>query len=114
MLKQLEWLGSSKKDIMRFPREAMQEAGYALYLAQKGEHYKNSKLLKGFGSAVSEVVIEYDKNAYRAVYTVNVGDAVYVIHCFQKKSKRGIKTPREDIAIIKQRLTLLKAEVNGG
>jgi phage-related protein len=109
LMKELEWLGSSKKDLARFPKEVVQEMGYALFLAQKGECYPRAKLFKGYGSGVYEVATEYDKNAYRAVYIVNLADKVYVLHCFQKKSKRGIKTPREELAIIEKRLSLLKS-----
>jgi len=112
-VKELEWLGSSKKDLMKFPKDAVQEVGYALYYAQKGARYSKTKPFKGHGSGVYEIVIEYDKNAYRSVYIVSVGDAIYVLHCFQKKSKRGIKTPKEEIDVIKQRLKLLR-EINKG
>ena len=111
-MKELEWLGSSKKDLMRFPKDVMQEVGYALYFAQRGERYNKTKPFKGCGSGVYEIVTEYDKNAYRAVYIVNLGNTVYVVHCFQKKSKRGIKTPKEEIGVIKQRLKLLRTETN--
>jgi len=110
-MKELEWLGSSKKDLIGFPQEVIQELGYALYVAQKGKYYNKVKLFKGCGAGVYEIATEYDKNAYRAVYIVNLDDKVYVIHCFQKKSKRGIKTPKEDIDVIKRRLKLLKIQL---
>ena len=68
-MKELEWLGSSKKDLMRFPKDVMQEVGYALYFAQRGEHYNKTKPFKGHGSGVYEIATEYDKNAYRSVYS---------------------------------------------
>lgn len=111
-MKQLEWLGGSKKDLIEFPEGARQEIGYALYVAQTGGHYHKTKPFKGCGSSVYEVAIEYEKNAYRAIYSVFLDDAIYVIHCFQKKSKRGIKTPKEDIELVKQRLKLLKELTN--
>lgn len=110
-MKELEWLGSSKKDLMKFPQDVIQEVGYALYISQKGECYSKTKPFKGCGSGVYEIATEYDKNAYRAVYIVSLGEMVYVVHCFQKKSKRGIKTPKEEIEVIKHRLKLLKAEL---
>jgi phage-related protein len=112
LVKELEWLNSSKKDLMEFPKEVIQEIGYALYLVQKGEHYAKTKPFKGYGSGVYEIATEYDKNAYRAIYIVSLSNTVYVVHCFQKKSKRGIKTPKEEIEVIKQRLKLLKSEVS--
>ena len=104
-MKDLEWVGSSKKDLMH---------GYALYVAQSGGYYDKTKHFKGCGSGVYEIAVEYDKNAYRSVYIVNLGNTIYVVHAFQKKSKRGIKTPQEEIAVITQRLKLLRAEILEG
>lgn len=86
--------------------DAVQDAfGFALYLAQIGKKHEQAKPLKGFGSAgVLEVVKDTDGNTYRAVYTVKFGHAVYVLHCFQKKSKRGIATPKPDMDVIRERL----------
>ncbi|MFZ2486136.1 MAG: type II toxin-antitoxin system RelE/ParE family toxin [Candidatus Rickettsiella isopodorum] len=110
-MKKLIWISSSKKNLMEFPEEVIQEIGYALYLAQKGEYYNKVKPFKGYGSGVYEIAIEYNKNAYRSVYIVNLADTVYVLHCFQKKSKSGIKTPKEEIQVIEQRLKLLRHEI---
>ena len=112
MTRELAWLGSSKKDLMEFPKDVIQEVGYALHLAQDGETSSKVKPFKGYGPGVYEIITEYDKNAYRAVYIVNLGNVVYVVHCFQKKSKSGIKTPKEEIEVIKQRLKLLRLEVS--
>jgi phage-related protein len=79
--------------------------GYALYLAQIGGKHNRSKPLKGFGGAgVLEVVEEYEGDAHRAVYTVRFAEAVYVLHVFQKKSRRGIETPQREIDLIRSRL----------
>ncbi len=83
--------------------------GYALYLAQKGEHYDRVKPFKGYGSGIYEITTSEDTNAYRAVYIVNFNDTVYVVHCFQKKSKKGVKTPQEELEVIKQRLKDIKS-----
>ncbi len=81
--------------------------GHALYLAQVGEKHKDTKPLKGFGGAsVLEVVEEFDGDAYRAVYTVRFEEAVYVLHCFQKKSKSGISTPKHEMDKVESRLRL--------
>ncbi len=104
-LKALEWVGSSKGDLIEFPQPVRKEMGYALYLAQGGEKAPTAKPLRGFGGAsVLEVAANYDGNAFRAVYTVRFAEAVYVLHCFQKKSKKGIATPQSDIELIKRRL----------
>ena len=105
--KPLDWIGSSKKDLDAFPREVKQAVGYALHLAQLGEKSSDSKPLKGFGSAsVLEVVEYHDGDAYRAVYTVRFEEAVYVLHCCQKKSKSGIATPMQDMRKVESRLNL--------
>jgi phage-related protein len=87
------------------------EAGYALYLAQIGMKAVKAKPLKGFGgAAVLEVVLDHEGNAYRAVYTVKFAKAVFVLHAFQKKSKRGIATAKADINLIRQRLKIAASE----
>lgn len=107
-MKSLKWMGSSKKDLLEFPIEVRSEMGFALYTAQLGETHESAKMFKGYGSGIYEIVSDHDKNAYRAIYIVNVGEAVYVLHAFQKKSKKGIATPKEEIEVIKERLKQLK------
>ena len=102
--KPLEWAGSSKRDLLDFPEEARRNVGYALGLAQLGGKHSASKAWHGEGSGVFEVVESADGNAYRAVYPVRFAKAVYVLHCFQKKSPTGIKTAKTDIDLIHQRL----------
>ena len=109
--KPLEWIGASKDDLNEFPGPARREAGYALYLAQIGMKAAKAKPLKGFaGASVIEVLADHDGNAYRAVYTVTFGKAVFVLHAFQKKSKRGITTPKADINLIRRRLRVAAHE----
>ncbi|MGK7937102.1 MAG: type II toxin-antitoxin system RelE/ParE family toxin [Xenococcaceae cyanobacterium] len=99
------WLGSTKKAVQSFPLLVRQAVGFALFQAQLGGKHTNAKPLKGFGGAgVLEVVERYDGDTYRAVYTVKFTDVVYVLHVFQKKSKTGIQTPKQDIDLIKKRL----------
>lgn len=103
--KPLEWIGSSHRDLMTLPTDVRRHFGYALSLAQAGDRHDAAKLLKGFGSAgVLEVVEDDAGGTYRAVYTVKFAEAVFVLHCFQKKSKRGIATPKKDMDIIRARL----------
>ena len=88
-----------------FPEPVQDRVGYALYVAQRGEKHRDAKALAGFGgSGVVEVVTEYRGDAFRAVYTVQFADGVYVLHAFQKKSKTGRATPRADVNLIKLRL----------
>jgi len=100
----LRWIGSSRKDYMAFPPKVQDIFGFELFLAQLGEHPPSAKLLKGLSSGVVELVDDFDGDTYRAVYTVRFESAVYVLHSFKKKSKRGIKTPQSDIELIKRRL----------
>ena len=109
--KPVYWIKSSKDDLCEFPEEVIREIGYALYFAQLRDKHPAAKVLKGFGSAgVLEVVEDYDGDTYRAVYTVKLAGAVYVLHAFQKKSKTGIKTPKQVIDLIKERLKLAEKD----
>lgn len=108
--KPLIWIGSSRKDLQGLPKEVQRFFGFALDFAQRGEKHDDAKVLKGFGGAgVLEVVEDDIGGTYRAVYTVRYAEAVFVLHAFQKKSKRGIATPKEDIDIIKNRLKVAAA-----
>ncbi len=90
-------------NLREFPPEVSQPIGFALHAAQCGESPHNSKPLKGTGGAF-EIIESHDKETYRAVYIAKLKNAVYVLHCFQKKSKTGKKTPPKDMNLIKQRL----------
>ena len=103
--KQLRWVASAKKDLIAMPRPVQRKVGFVLYLAQIGEKHPTIKPLKGFGSAtVLEVIEDYQGDTYRAVYTVRLKRAVYVLHCFKKKSTKGAQTPRHDVELIRARL----------
>jgi phage-related protein len=103
--KPVRWIGSSRKDLKAFPKAVKRNIGQALYAAQRGEEYPSVKALKGFGGrSVLEIVAPYQTDTYRAVYTVRFQGAIYVLHVFQKKSKKGIATPEKEIELIRQRL----------
>ncbi len=105
MAKDVVFIGSSLKDLKKFPDDARAEAGYAIHLAQIGSKAINAVPMTGFGNAgVLEVVIPDDGDAYRAVYTVKFDTAIYVLHAFQKKSRNGVKTPYQDVELIRKRL----------
>lgn len=96
------------------PEEVQDTFGFALHLAQHGGKHPQTKPLKGFGGAgVLEVVENFDGNTYRAVYTVRFGAAIYVLHCFQKKSTKGIQTPQPEIAMIKARFVAAEHHSKG-
>lgn len=106
--KPVHWIGSSLDDLKAFPDDVQEVIGYALYLAQLGGKHPDAKPLDR-GSGISrrrclEVVENYDGDTFRAVYTVRFAGSVYVLHAFQKKSRRGIATPKSDIDRIKARL----------
>lgn len=103
--KPLKWIGSAKRDLDAMPEDVKDVFGHAIDLAQAGGKHQDTKVMSGFGSAgVLEVVEEFRNSTYRAVYTVKFVGWVYVLHCFQKKSKSGIKTPKEDLDLINSRL----------
>ena len=98
------WMGNSLGALREFPKVVREEIGYAMYRAQTGEKHVRAKPLKGFGPGVLEVVSDHRGDTFRAVYTVRLAGKVYVLHAFQKKSKRGIATPQAELNLVKQRL----------
>ena len=109
--KPVRWIAGSKNDLRSFPEPVKNAVGYALWRAQLGEKHQRAKALKGYGdAALLEVIEDYDRATYRAVYTVRFADAVYVLHCFQKKSTQGIKTAQRDLAVIERRLRLARED----
>jgi phage-related protein len=99
------FVGSSRKDLTAFPPPVRRNIGHALHEVQSGGEPLSAKALKGFGGrTVLEIIDDFDGGTFRAVYTVRFADVVYVLHAFQKKSKRGIATPKREIELIKSRL----------
>lgn len=109
----IEWVGSSLDDLRAFPDEVRLEIGQALFEVQCGVTPSSAKPLTGLpqfkGTTVMEIVERHNTDTFRAVYTAKIGDCVYVLHVFQKKSKRGIETPQHDISLILDRLQAAKA-----
>jgi phage-related protein len=116
-MKRLIWIGSSRQDLKEFPDEIQDEMGHALYQAQMGDRHNHAKMLSGLGSAKIIEIRETDRSGtYRVVYTVEMAEFIFVLHAFQKKSKSGIATPKQDIDLIKRRLKdaeSLHKELNG-
>src|SRR5882724_7657172 len=96
-------MGSSRKDIRDFPAGARKLIGDELQVIQFGGMPKDAKPFKGVGSGVFEIAIRHDKDAFRTVLALQLGKRIYVLHAFQKKSKKGIETPKRDVELIKQR-----------
>ncbi|MEK7164998.1 MAG: type II toxin-antitoxin system RelE/ParE family toxin [Patescibacteria group bacterium] len=105
--KNLIWLGSTRKDLKEFPKEVQGHVGYALYRAQCGRTHENAKLMKGFKTNVWEITSRHFSNTFRTVYYTKIDEEVYILHTFQKKSKHGITTPKNEIDLIKQRLNTI-------
>jgi len=102
--KLLYWEGSSKKDFKAFPVPVQKDMGVALFVVQLGGTPDSAKPWKGLGPGVYELVEDHRGDTFRAVYSVLIGDAVHVLHAFQKKSKSGIATPQPDVELIERRL----------
>src|ERR1017187_1586457 len=111
MKKSLTWLADSRSSVKSFPSGVQDDIGYALYAAQLGERSMKAKPLHGLGSQVMEIVAYDPGGTYRAVYSVSIGESIYVIHAFQKKAKAGIATPKPEMDLIRQRLKQLRSEV---
>ena len=104
--KPLHWVGSSKKDLVALPAEVVDDFGYALGAMQMGATPPQAKPWKGDGAGVLELVENHRGDTFRAIYTVRFTRAVYVLHCFQKKSPSGIRTSQNDVDLIGERLKL--------
>ncbi len=108
--KPIHWVGSAKKDLLAMPVQVVSDIGYALGTVQQGVTPPNCKPWKGAGAGVFEVVEDFQGNTYRAAYTVHFLEAIYVLHCFQKKSPSGIRTAKADIDLIHARLKLAQSD----
>ena len=108
--KPVHWVGSSKRDLLSFPKQVVSDMGYALGVVQLGGKPPEAKPWKGQGSSVFELVERHEGDAYRAVYTVRFEAAIYVLHAFQKKSPKGIKTDQRDVDLVAQRLRLAQED----
>ena len=103
MQKSVVWMGDSLKQVKSFPEEVRKDVGSSLYEVQLGDKPHNAKPLRGVGSGVFEIVRRFDSDTYRTVYAVQIGNYVYVLHAFAKKSPKGIKTAQKDVDLIKRR-----------
>jgi phage-related protein len=104
----ISWLTPALKDFRTFPDDARDIAAQALTLAAEGQKADVAKPMKGLGSGVFEIALPFRGNAFRVIYAVQIGAEIWVIHAFQKKSNKGIKTPKHEIDLVKARLKRLK------
>ncbi|MEC9346340.1 MAG: type II toxin-antitoxin system RelE/ParE family toxin [Pseudomonadota bacterium] len=107
----IRWLYDSKRRLLDFPKDVRTQVGYALSEAQMGRKAEYTKPMTGLGAGVFEIVADHDGDTFRSVYAVKLGEDIYVLHSFQKKSKTGIKTPKPDLDLIRTRLSRLKLEL---
>ena len=107
----ISWVKAAQKDFAKFPLEARQKMIRALKIAAEGQKADIAKPLKGLGSGVYEIVLRHESSAYRVVYAVQIGADLWVVHTFQKKSKKGVSTPKQDIDVIKNRIQWLKENI---
>ena len=105
VLRPVVWLGDSRKNLRDFPDGAQKLLGDELQLIQFGGMPKDAKPFKGVGSGVLEIALRYSSDAYRVVLAVQIGRRIYILHAFQKKSKKGIETPKRDVDLIRKRYT---------
>jgi phage-related protein len=104
----ISWLKGARKDFEDFPQAAQIEMARALTILADGHMPDIAKPLTGLGSGVMELALKHRGDAFRVVYALQIGDDIWVIHAFQKKSKSGIKTPKQDIDLIRDRLKRLR------
>lgn len=103
-MRPVRFMGDSRGVLRELPDEVKSEIGYALRHVQQGKMPENAKPLKGIAPGVLEIVSDFRGDTFRAVYAVRFPRAIYVLHVFQKKSKRGIATPQREIELVKRRL----------
>lgn len=108
--KPVDWIGSSKRDFLEFPGAVKSEMGNALGVAQFGGKHPSAKPWKGEGPGVFEIVEDFDGDTYRAIYTVKFEKVIYVLHAFQKKSPKGIKTAKGDVDTVERRLKIARED----
>ncbi len=107
-MRRVYWIKAADKDFRKFPKVVQETMHDALAIAAEGEKADIAKPMKGLGSGIFEIALPYQTNAYRAIYAIQLEEDIWVIHAFQKKSKTGIKTPKQDIDLVKERLKRLK------
>ncbi len=108
LIRPISWLKGARRDFEAFPFEAQEDAAQALSIAARGGKADVAKPFKGVGSGMFEIALKHRGDAFRVIYAVQTGDALWVVHAFQKKSKSEIKTPQSEVDLIRERLKRLK------
>ncbi|MBB5573847.1 type II toxin-antitoxin system RelE/ParE family toxin [Rhizobium sp. BR 318] len=107
-MREIAWVRAALRDFEEFPQSVQDRMKDALAIASMGQKADIAKPMKGLGSGVFEIALPYRTDAYRAIYAVQLGDAIWVVHAFQKKSTKGIATPQKEIELIQARLKRIK------
>jgi len=107
-MREISWIKAALKDFRDFPASVQERMKDAFSIASQGQKSDIAKPMKGLGSGVYEIAMAYRSDSYRAIYVVQMGEDIWVIHAFQKKSTKGIATPQKEIDLIKNRLKQLK------
>jgi phage-related protein len=107
----LIWVGDCRKTLLGFPKAARTQIGYALSEAQQGRRASYAKPVSGLGPGVLEIIADHNTDTYRAVYALKLGERLYVLHAFKKKSKSGIATPKSEIDLVRRRIKLVRAQL---
>jgi phage-related protein len=110
----ISWVKAARKEFQKFPATAQTEVRFALTLAAEGRKADIAKPMKGLGPGVFEIALAYFGDAYRTIYILQLAEAIWVIHAFRKKAKRGIKTPQKEIELIRRRIRRLKEMLRDG
>lgn len=106
------WIKAARKDFEKFPESVRGRVLAALTIAAEGHKADIAKPMKGVGSSVMEIALRHQTNAYRTIYVAEIAGSVWVLHAFQKKSKTGIKTPKFEVDLIRERLRRLRKELS--
>lgn len=114
MSRRISWIKQARKAYLGFPEPVIDDVDAGLFAAARGERTGSTKQMKHLGPGVFEIALRHRKDAYRAVYCVEIGADIWVIHAFQKKSTKGISTPKPDIDVIRARLKRLREELGDG
>ena len=110
-MRPIGWVKAARRDYEAFPPSVRDRINTALSIAACGSKADIAKPLKGLGPGVMEVAVRYRTNAWRVVYVTNVSGTLWILHAFQKKSKRGVRTPKPEIDLVKARLSRLRREL---
>jgi phage-related protein len=107
-MRRVSWVRAAWKEFGSFPQAVQERMKFALEIAAAGETSDIAKPMKGFDTGVFELALAYRSDAYRTVYAVRLGEDIWVLHAFQKKSTHGVKTPKREMDVIQERVKRIR------